>query len=56
MAQPYKGKKKKELKDMTTSEKKQSFFRWLLKRGVDKNKAALITHRKFFHGDPFEQS
>ena len=48
-------KKKKSMDEMTTSERKQSFFRWLLKKGVSKGAAALITHRKFFHGDPFEK-
>ena len=49
-----KKKKKKAFKDMTTSERKQSFFRWLLKKGVGKGEAAIITHRKFYHGDPFD--
>ena len=52
--------KKKVKKDfyneMTTSERKQAFFRWLLKKGVGKGEAAKITHRKFFHGDPFESN
>jgi len=47
-------KKKKNLSEMTYGERKQSFFRWLLKKGVKKGEAALITHKKFFHGDPFE--
>ena len=50
-----KKKKKDFFKEMTTSERKQSFFRWLLKKGVSKSQAALITHKKFFHGDPFEE-
>lgn len=48
--------KRKPMAEMTTSERKQSFFRWLLKNGVSKDKAALITSRKFYHGDPFDQA
>lgn len=46
--------KRKPISEMTTSEKKQSFFRWLLRKGVSKSKAALITHKKFYNGDPFD--
>ena len=49
---PYR-QKRKPLKDMSTSERKQSFFRWLLRKGVTRSEAALITHKKFYHGDPF---
>ena len=54
MINRVKVKKKKSMADMSTSERKQSFFRWLLSKKVDKQEAALITHRKFYHGDPFE--
>lgn len=47
--------KRKPMSDMTTSERKQSFFRWLLRKGVSKSEAALITHKKFYNGDPFDK-
>lgn len=47
--------KRKPISEMTTSERKQSFFRWLLRKGVSESQARLITYRKFYHGDPFEQ-
>lgn len=44
---------RKRFEDMKTSEKKQAFFRWLLRKGKTKFEAAIITHRKFYNGDPF---
>lgn len=46
-------KKKKPRSEMTIGEKKQSFVRWLMKKGVSLDAAKLICARKFYHGDPF---
>jgi hypothetical protein len=32
--------------------RKQSFVKWLMKRGVGREKAKLICSRKFFYGEP----
>lgn len=39
-----------------TGKKKQLFVRWLMKRGVSLQEAKNICHKKFYHGDPFENS
>jgi len=54
-SQKNKENKKADFRDLPLGKKKQSFFRWLLKRGVSVNRARLITYKKFFHGDPFEK-
>ncbi len=42
-----------EFKKLSTSAKKAEMVAWLMRRGVSLPQAMLITHRKFYHGDPF---
>lgn len=34
---------------MTLGQKKVNFVKWLMKKGVNKEKAKLICYKKFFH-------
>lgn len=43
-----------EFQNASTSKKKMLFVKWLMRKGVPLQKAKLICHRKFYHGDPFE--
>lgn len=48
-----KPKKDSEFYEASIGKKKQMFVKWLMRRGVSLQKAKLICHKKFYHGDPF---
>lgn len=37
------------LSQMTLGQKKVGFVKWLMKKGVPKEEAKLICHRKYYH-------
>ena len=44
-----KQKKYTKVSDMTLGQKKVNFVKWLMKKGVSKEKAKLICYKKFYH-------
>jgi len=38
------------------SKRKVAFVRWLMRRGCNREKAKLICHYKFYHGEPSKKA
>ena len=56
MSDKKKNKKGDDFEDFQNAslgKKKMLFVKWLMRKGVSLQKAKLICHRKFYHGDPF---
>ena len=52
---PKKGSDFEEFQNADIGKKKMLFVKWLMRKGVSLEKAKLICHRKFYHGDPFSE-